>query len=956
MKKCTAAFLLFALIFNSAAQDDASNEKTLLKNSRQLIYEGARSGEGYFSASGQQLIFQSEREEGNPFYQIYMLDFETGDIHRVSPGTGKTTCAWIDWAGDNRVLYASTHHDPEAMAKQQAELDFRASGKQRRYSWDYDETMDIFSADRDGSNIVQLTDAMGYDAEGSYSPDGKHIAFTSLRDGYERELSAEEKKILEVDPAYFGEIYIMDADGSNIKRLTDAPGYDGGPFFSPDGGRIIWRRFDEDGMIANIYTMKLDGSDVQQITDFDAMSWAPYYHPGGDYVIFGSNKHGFGNFELFIVDAAGTKEPVRVTYTDGFDGLPVFSPDGKHLAWTSNRTANGKSQIFYAGWDHAAALDLLEKSPLRTSTAGNVQFSGDIDAAEITAKVQFLADDKLEGRMTGTAGNRMAAEYIIEQFKTLGMSPGGDNGTFMQTFPFISSVEVSEDGTGLSTTAGGDTRQWQLYDDYAPMPFSMNGEFSGGLVFAGYGIKTPEKADIDYNSYANIDVKGKAVAVLYDVPPHFDDEEKKELIRYATPRYKALMARELGASAIIFASPRKAPFNKVNKDNVPGNAGILALRAKDGWLDAHLEAKETSYEQLVEQFENYNPHVANEFEVEGLEISASVKLEKIESADVNVIGILKAGIETDEYIMIGGHYDHLGRGAAGSMVQGEDRNEIHNGADDNASGTAAVIELAEYFAQLKREDPAAVGKNLIYILWSGEELGLIGSDHYLNNPAVPLEKTNAYLNFDMVGMLQDNRLILQGLGSSSEWKKLIEKKNIMAGFNLALTEDPYVPTDAMSLYKGGVPILCFFTGIHDHYHRPSDDVERLDYEGIERITVFAANILKDMMKMDGMPYEKVEMSATRAASSRGFSIYLGTIPDYVAEVEGVKLSGVRPNGPADKAGVRGEDIIVKLAGKDIKNIYDYTYILADLKANEEVEMVVKRNGDTVKLTIVPEAK
>ncbi|HXJ74249.1 MAG TPA: peptidase M28, partial [Candidatus Dormibacteraeota bacterium] len=308
-------------------------EARFLSNTRQLIFEGKRSGEGYFAPDGRALIFQSEREPGNPFYQIYILDLESGDIHRVSPGLGKTTCGFFR-PGSDQVLFASTHLDPDVRARQQAEIDLRASGKQRRYAWDYDERMDIFAARRDGSALTRLTTSPGYDAEGSYSPDGRLIVFCSLRDAYPtNQLSAEDRKRLETDPSWFGEIYLMNADGSQARRLTRTPGYDGGPFFSPDGQRILWRRFDEKGVNADVYTMKLDGSDVRRLTDFGAMSWAPYFHPSGRYLIFTANKLGFSNFELFLVDAAGEREPVRVTYTDGFDGLPVFSPDGGRLCW-----------------------------------------------------------------------------------------------------------------------------------------------------------------------------------------------------------------------------------------------------------------------------------------------------------------------------------------------------------------------------------------------------------------------------------------------------------------------------------------------------------------------------------------------------------------------------------------------------------------------------------------------
>jgi Tol biopolymer transport system component len=339
-------------------------ERDFLSRVRRLTVEGRRAGEGYWSPDGKRLVLQSEREPGNPFYQMYVMDLTTGDTARISPGLGKTTCGFFR-PGTDQILFASTHHDPTSKKQQDDELAFRASGKERRYAWDYDPEMEIYTYAEKTKSLTRITNVRGYDAEAGYSPDGQWIVFSSTRAAYDHALTDAEKKQLATDPSWFGEIYVMKADGSDQRRLTTTAGYDGGPFFTPDGKKILWRSFDEQGLIANVWTMNPDGSDKRQITDFKAMSWAPYMHVSGEYILFASNKLGFENFEVFMVDAAGTKEPVRVTYSDGFDGLPVPSPDGTQLAFTSSRSGGGAGQIFLAQWNHPKALDAIRNAPPR---------------------------------------------------------------------------------------------------------------------------------------------------------------------------------------------------------------------------------------------------------------------------------------------------------------------------------------------------------------------------------------------------------------------------------------------------------------------------------------------------------------------------------------------------------------------------------------------------------------
>jgi Tol biopolymer transport system component len=338
--------------------DGVENEGLLLSNTRQLVTDSLRSGEGYFSDDGSELIYQSEQAGDNPFYQIFVLDLASGESRKVSPGYGLTSCAWIHPTQD-LVMFSSTHEDPKAREKQAEEIAIRESGIERAYGWDYDRHYDIYVANADGSGLQNLTNADGYDAEGSYSADGSRILFASNREAYSRVLSRAEQALFDDDSAYFMDLYVMDADGSNVIQLISSPGYDGGPFFSPDGNKITWRRFNPDGNSAEIWTMDADGSNQRQLTADAMVAWAPYYHPSGEYLIYSSNQLGHANFELFIIDVEGANPPVRVTNTAGTDILPVFSPDGSQLAWSTTRTADGTSQLHIADWNHVEAVALL---------------------------------------------------------------------------------------------------------------------------------------------------------------------------------------------------------------------------------------------------------------------------------------------------------------------------------------------------------------------------------------------------------------------------------------------------------------------------------------------------------------------------------------------------------------------------------------------------------------------
>ncbi|MCM2282763.1 MAG: M28 family peptidase, partial [Bdellovibrionaceae bacterium] len=661
---------------------------TLLTRARQLTHVGPRAGEGYFSRDGRQMVFQSERETGNPFYQIYWMNLDTGKTQRVSPGKGKTTCAWIHPDG-KRVLFSSTHLDPQSDKKAQDEFASRKNPVQGRYSWSYDETYDLFSASPDGKNLRRLTSEVGYDAEGSYSPDGKWIAFASNRAGYTETLSEDEKKLFSKDPSYMMDIYIMSSDGKNVKRLTTSRGYDGGPFFSPDGQRITWRRFTPDGSRAEIFTMNIDGSDQKQITELESMSWAPFYHPSGDYLIFATNVHGYKNFELYVVPTQGGL-PVRVTSEEGFDGLPVFTPDGRQLSWTK-RNEKGDSQIFIGDWDDAQARTLMNL-PMRAPRAQDLASA--ITPADARTWIEYFASAEMKGRATGSPEEARAQEAIIHAFRDWGLVPAGDKGSFMQTFAFTSGVRLGDNNHAQPEGPGA--KSWKLGEDWQPYGFSASGDVaSSPIVFAGYGISAPATESFpQYDSFQSLDVKGKWVLVFRDVPEDASPGLRQHLNRYARPQHKAMVARNKGAAGLILVTgPTNPTTGKISALKFEGgDNGLPVIQVTDRVAEAWMKAAGSTLQ--AEQKARDGGSFKAGFEIPNSKLAAKIQLiiEKAQSA--NVLAMLKVRGAT-KTLVIGAHGDHLGEGKSGnSLMSAEDKTKIHFGADDNASGMAGVLELA----------------------------------------------------------------------------------------------------------------------------------------------------------------------------------------------------------------------------------------------------------------------
>ena len=567
------------------------------------------------------------------------------------------------------------------------------------------------------------------------------------------------------------------------------------------------------------------------------------------------------------------------------------------------------------------------------------------------AYVETLASDRFAGREAGSTGEQQAGDYIAAQLARIGARPLPGRQDVFMSFDFTAG---SRDG-GSQLSSG--SQRFSAPADVVALSFSDDGTVSAPAVFAGYGIVVPEAQNFGYDSYATLDVKDKAVVVLRYFPEDADKETKSILARYSDLRYKALAARQRGAKALLVVtgprSPNAGQTVPITFDTALAGSGIPAASISGKAAAALFGSR--SIEAVQKELDSGNPHVAG-FALDGATVELSTKLVREKRTARNVVAFLPAtspvtGVEKP-WIVVGAHYDHLGLGRNGnSLASGADVGKPHVGADDNASGSAAVLAVAESFAHRPMRR-----RNLVVALWSAEEIGLIGSNMFVNAPPIPLDQVAAYFNFDMVGRMQDNKLAVQATGSSTTWASLIERANVAAGFNLNLQPDPYQPTDVATFNQASVPSLNFTTGAHLDYHKPSDTPDKINYEDLDRIAEFATTITARLMESDQAPqFVKVEQSS-QTVNRTGVRVFTGTVPDYAADAKGLLLSGVIGGGPAEQAGLQKGDVIIEIAGQTIANIYDYTYALELLKIGEPVKVVYIRGSERRETTLTPAAR
>ena len=582
--------------------------------------------------------------------------------------------------------------------------------------------------------------------------------------------------------------------------------------------------------------------------------------------------------------------------------------------------------------------------------------------------VQALASPRFEGREAGTKGERMAGDYLAQQLKRIGAKPLPGHADVFLPFEFTAG---SKDGGStlrierlFPPTQAGAPHGGQVFNatpraDVQALSFSDDADFvSGPAVFAGYGITVPESQNFGYDSYSGVDVTNKIVVILRYFPEDADQQERAILLRYADLRYKALAARQHGARALIVVtgprSPNAGKLVPMSFDTAIAGSGIPAVSVT-GRVADELFAGGPALETVQKDLDTGNPHVAG-FELPNVTVTLKTVVVREKQTGRNVVAYIPAsgsvtGV-SKPWIAIGAHYDHLGHGDRGNSLAGRDEaGMIHPGADDNASGSATVLAMAEAIAKQKTR-----ARNVLVALWSGEEIGLVGSNAFVNQPEVPLDQIDAYLNFDMVGRMQDNKLTAQATGTSPIWPPLLEKANVVAGFDLTLSPDPYQPTDVASFNQAGVPCLTLTTGAHPDYHKPSDTPDKIDYDDLDRVADFATTIVRRLMDTRDAPeFTKVQESS-QTAGRVGLRVFTGTVPDYTSNAKGLMLSGVVGGGPAEKAGLQKGDVIVEIAGQSITNIYDYTYALELLKIGQPVKVVYMRGSERRETMLTPAAR
>ena len=575
----------------------------------------------------------------------------------------------------------------------------------------------------------------------------------------------------------------------------------------------------------------------------------------------------------------------------------------------------------------------------------------DFSASRYLEHVKYLASDELKGRGDGSPELDKAADYIASQFRLWGLRPMGDNNTYFQNFDITTGAQV-----GPKTELQLNGTNLKIDEDFVPISFSNTGAFDGPVLFAGYGITAPE---LHYDDYQGIEATGKIVVVLRHQPQEMDDKSPfngGDSRQHATFINKAINAKQHGARGIIFITDLNHADEEVGGATRAAETDDLGIPSIHAKRDAVLKLFSDAGKDLATIQKKIDTDLRPQsFEFPGVRAHIATEIIRTRKTVKNVVAAITGSdsMLQNEWVVVGAHYDHLGLGDRNSLAPTQ-IGQIHHGADDNASGSAGVLELARLAARNKHEWKRSV----LFITFAGEETGLLGSSYFVNHPTIPLKNAMAMLNMDMIGRLNNDRLFIGGVGTSSDFKPWLENLNKTVGLQLDYSDSGYGASDHMSFNAKKIPVLFFFSGLHTDYHKPSDTFDKINANGAVKV-VSLVYLMLDRIATEVGRLEYVEVQQPRpsvAGSGGGYGPYFGSVPDFRDDLQGVLFADVQNNSPAAKAGLKQGDLLIAFDGKPIQNLYDFTYALRSKKPGDVVSVVIKRNGQDVKTDVTLEAR
>jgi Peptidase family M28/PDZ domain/PA domain len=567
----------------------------------------------------------------------------------------------------------------------------------------------------------------------------------------------------------------------------------------------------------------------------------------------------------------------------------------------------------------------------------------EITVEDLKESLTYLASEPLEGRLPGSEGGNLAGSYIADKFELFGIDPAGEDGYF-QYFEVVTKTEAPAENNKL--IAG--QHIGELNEDFVPFSYSTNGSVKAEVAFIGYGFDI-DLDSVQWNDYDDIDVKGKWVLVLRNDPEIRNPNSL--FIPYSGEKSKVLTAKENGAAGILVVAGAKVSRSDklldLEIDQTESNLGIPAFNITRAFANKILANSNSTIEELENEL--ITNMKANSFAID-TEIEGTSKVVFHKTKTRNVIGVIEGTDKTlkSEYVAVGAHFDHLGWGGTSSSREPE-INAIHYGADDNASGTSGLLEMADKLAHAKLK------RSVIIIAFGAEEIGTIGSKYFTNNPTIAKDKIVAMVNLDMIGRLKDtNEITVSGVGTSKEAEHLlkdllVEKERELF---LSIEYNGFGPSDHANFYVEGIPVFFFNTGAHEDYHTPSDVVEKINFEGLQRVTVYAYDLTLNLINADAVLTFQEAGPKGRAKNTRKGKVKLGIMPNFGKSAEdGLRVDGVTTGSAADRGGMEKGDVIVGIAGKEVHNIYEYMAIMTKIRPGQTINVDIMRSG-TKKILII----